>query len=651
MYSAYGVNKALQKDAKVSAVAVLRTDSGELQSKHHTLAVRGVRGRFCLYVNEEMIGESEKGEDSYFDLSGKLAHGDNLIELRFLGEGEALLCSGIVGKIEYLRYENAIIKEISVNRKIEGGTVTLGVGVAMLGEAEHVRAVATLVSSSGQIYYGGLTRGRGNIVIKDPLYWWPKGLGVQNLYKLTVNLYGESEIEDTRETRVGIRKISTPVNPNSSSLEANGVPFLPMGAVVGQVKEADPDVYDRKLRGLVASAAASNFNTLLVPRNVTLPSRFYELCDVHGIVVIREFTGKEDSAFAELVTLSTHPSLGLLDLIGAGDDIPHIVEKLQTLRPDLEFSNHERIPVYSSEISLANEKTYNEKLPSGQRNLFSKTALSLMGDLSIKLLSGISESYLCPSGLSDAAYLSGLVASEKIGEKMKRARLECGKGRAVFSSINEEDAIVSSSSIDFCMRKKALHYKAAKFFSPLAVFADRDGLSVCFSVSNERRLAFIGQLELKIIDNQNRVIYKEIADCQVPKNSSKKLFTKDLTEYVSGHENEYYLEYYIREGLSVASRGTLLFTEPKSFEFSDPKIDAKIVGHDRRYSITLTSSAYAKDVEIDFDGADAVFYENYIDLTQNAPYKISFVLANGEDNAAALTRALRIRSLYDTEKG
>ena len=79
-------------------------------------------------------------------------------------------------------------------------------------------------------------------------------------------------------------------------------------------------------------------------------------------------------------------------------------------------------------------------------------------------------------------------------------------------------------------------------------------------------------------------------------------------------------------------------------------IEAKIVGRDRRYSITLTPSAFAKDVEIDFVGCDVLLYENYVDLTQNSPYKISFVLLNGEDSAQSLTSALKIRSLYDIGK-
>jgi len=649
--SAYEVNKNLQKCASASASAVLRVDSEMLKSKHHALNMRGCNGRFELYLNEELIGESGKGEDSIFEITGKLSHGDNLIEIRFLEMEDALLCSGISGGIEYVRFENAIIKEVSVNRKIESGIVNLGINVTMLGEGDRVRAVATLVSSSGQIYYGGLTRGRGQIVIKDPLYWWPKGLGVQNLYRLTVNLYGESEIEDTKELRVGIRKISTPVNPNSASLEANGVPFLPMGAVVRGIREACPVKYERKLSALITSASMSNFNTLVVAEGVKMPDKFYELCDINGIIAILEFSGKEDSDFDELVRLSPHPSLALIDIVGAGDDVAGVVDKLHALRPDLEFTNHESAPKYPAAYSLPLEKTYKRMLPSGERNLFSKTAIALMGNASLDILKGISESYLCPSTMADAAYLSGLVASEKISLAMRKARLEVGAGRAVFDSLNGEESLVSNASVDFKMRRKALHYKAANAFSPLCVFAEREGNSVCFSVSNERRLAFVGQLEFKIVDNQNRVIYKEIADCQVAKNSSKKLFTKNLSEYVLGHEEEYYLEYYIREGLSVASGGTLLFTEPKSFRFIDPKIDAKIVGHDKRYSVTLTPLAYAKDVEIDFDDAEALFYENYIDLTQNAPYKISFVLVKGEDSAESLIKSLRIRSLYDTFKG
>ena len=128
---------------------------------------------------------------------------------------------------------------------------------------------------------------------------------------------------------------------------------------------------------------------------------------------------------------------------------------------------------------------------------------------------------------------------------------------------------------------------------------------------------------------------------------SKKICSRDLSEYFEGHEKDYYLEYYIKEGLGVASKGTMIFTSPKCFSYLDPHIKAEVVGRDKRYSVTLTADAYAGAVELSFAEHSAVFFENYFDLTQNSPYKISFTLTDGEDSAYALARSLKITSLYD----
>jgi hypothetical protein len=59
--------------------------------------------------------------------------------------------------------------------------------MGMIGDKSEVRAVATLVSPTGKIYYSGLADGSGAISIPDPLLWWPSGMGVPNLYDLAVN--------------------------------------------------------------------------------------------------------------------------------------------------------------------------------------------------------------------------------------------------------------------------------------------------------------------------------------------------------------------------------------------------------------------------------------------------------------------------------
>ncbi len=642
-------NGAKSATGGARAEFIIRVAHTELYSKHHTVILRKAKAPFSVYINGGLLCELTSDRDVlYLDLSGRLSEGDNVLELRFPSEAGDILGAGVYGRAEYVRYDNAIIENVSISQRIDdGGIVTLSVGVSTIGEAENVRAVATLVSASGQIYYGGITKGRGSIILKDPLYWWPKGLGVQNLYKLTVNLYGDREIEDSAELRIGIRRISTPLRQSSSRLEVNGTELVPMGGVFHPISERVPETYEKKLRAAVTNASMAGFNAMVVPAGVVAPDEFYELCDLHGIVVIKEFVGEREEDYLELVRLSRHPSLGFIDFVCKESDAFAAAEKMQKLRPDLEFTMIEHFPKYPSELSLPSQKTMESLLPEGQRNLFSESVLRLTDGGAIKLLREISEDYLCPSSLSEAAYLSGLAASDKIFESLSRARLDPAHGRAIFDSLTDDRFLASGSSVDCFGRRKALHYKVESAFRPLAVFAERSGYTVGFSVSNGRRLAFVGVLEFKIIDNKNRVIYKEFVDCQVGKNASKKIMSKDLKEYISGHENEYYLEYYIKEGLSVASKGTMLFTKPKSFNFLDPKIKADITGRDKRYSITLAQDAYAKGVEISFDGYDVLLSENYFDLTQSSLYKISFTILSGEDSTYALASALRIRSLYD----
>lgn len=646
-FSLFALLSGKSDEREVDVDLPILINSSELSSKHHYVIIHKAVAPFAVYFNGEKTTDVFKDSDRLcIDLSALVKEGENILSLHFLGSDKAL-CAGIYGFTEYVRFDNAIIERITVNQKIEGGVVYLGIGLSALGESDNVRAVATLVSAAGQIYYGGITRGKGSIVIKDPLYWWPKGLGVQNLYRLTVNLYGENEIEDTLETRIGLRKISTPTNPLSSHLEVNGTPFLPMGAVYHPIEEKTPESYSKKLRAVITNAAMSGFNSLVIPKDVKAPDELYELCDVNGIVVIREFLGESPEDYNELLRLSRHPSLGFVDFVCRSDDAIAAAEKMQRLRPDLEFTILESFPTYCKQESLPTPKSCNDLLGEKERNLFSEKAMLLSEGKAVKLLSDISKSYLYPSTLAYASYLSGLVAAEVISEKVRAARLNIDGGRAIFDSLTDDKNFISGASVDSKCRRKALHYKADKLFSPLAVFAERDGYTVGFSVSNERRLAFVGELELKISNNKNRVIYKEIIDCQVAKNSSKKICSRDLSEYFEGHEKDYYLEYYIKEGLGVASKGTMIFTSPKCFSYLDPHIKAEVVGRDKRYSVTLTADAYAGAVELSFAEHSAVFFENYFDLTQNSPYKISFTLTDGEDSAYALARSLKITSLYD----
>ena len=188
--------------------------------------------------------------------------GENKVTLLFSQIDGYHLCAGLFGNMELIRFNGAVIDRVEVCQGFDGSSATIGISLDMLGNSDYVRAVATLVSSSGQIFYGGITRGKGTITVKDPLYWWPKDMGVQNLYKLTINLYGESEIEDTAELKVGIRKVGA--TDGRMTFDILGASFLPMGAVYTPERRCDPELSKTRETAFLNSAARVGINALVI---------------------------------------------------------------------------------------------------------------------------------------------------------------------------------------------------------------------------------------------------------------------------------------------------------------------------------------------------------------------------------------------------
>ena len=126
---------------------------------------------------------------------------------------------------------------------------------------------------------------------------------------------------------------------------------------------------------------------------------------------------------------------------------------------------------------------------------------------------------------------------------------------------------------------------------------------------------------------------------------------RDFSDVILGHENEYYLEYGLREGAVAVTKDTLLFVKPKKFAFVDPAITAQISGIGRSHTMTLKADAFAKDVEIYFEGMDVILSENYFDITSSAPIKINVTVTNVAGvNSFELEDSLRIRCVNSIGK-
>ena len=641
----------LEEGAELTLSSRVYIDYMSSTYKHVYIRVSEAVGAYTLKVNGNVIGSSDGVKEvCFFDAKNALCQGENDISVAFASPE---LDTGIFGKVEILKFGGAVIENVTVSERHEGGAVTLLIKMDTIGSSEGVRAVATLVSGSGQIYYGGINRGRGTIIVRDPLYWWSKGHGVQNIYKLTVNLYGDMEVEDTLEMQLGLSMVSTVNSADGGLIDVNGLGFVPMGCVYRpSPRSSDAAAEKRLIDAHVSSMACAGFNTAVIPvGSPRLCDYFYKLCDSHGILVIHEVSKIDGSARDLIARRAHHPSFAMIDFVGCGDKIDEQAEILREACPDLEFALYEVGESYAFEESLATEQALKINLPSDERNLFSETVEREGREKILGMIEKASEIYPYASNLFDFAYATELCAAERLSEKMIEARLLRGEGgRAVFSGISSDNALISESAMDSLCAWKAPMYYASRAFVPVGAFAKADGLSVDFSISNETKRSFVGRIEYRILDNANNVIFSESRECDAERFSSKRLFIRDFAEYVSGHEREYYLEYYLVDGSSIISKNTLLFCPAKRFKFLDPKIKFEIAGGERRFGVTLTAEAFAKGVEISFEGDKTFLYDNYIDLTSSAPTKVSFELLEGIENAKALESKIKIRSVYDIGK-
>ncbi len=623
-------------------------DDVALSMRNFYLRFRDLSSPAEVYIGDRLIGRCD-GRSNVYNLSvgGLMAKGNNRLSIRFSadGAGDASFV-GMRYPVELLRFSGAIINNITVLERIEGGEADIGITLDLIGDATRTRAVATLTSSTGQLYYAGLTGGRGNITVKDPLFWWPRGQGVQNLYRLSVSLYGEGDVEDNMEIRLGLRTASAAEGGN---ILLNGQSLIPQGAIYLPDGTPDTASAERTAAELVTSAAMAGYNCLLIPDGAPIPTdKFYELCDVHGIMIIEEHSTLDGYDIAALADRAKHPSLVLVELIGDGDR-RDMLKAVREAIPDLSVRLPDERCDYLGLPSLPSMKTLRATIPEDERSLFSHSIEAIAEDNAIReMLLSVAERYPYPRDLSAFAYASALASAHKVGEAIKQSRLSGGlRGRGIFSRLNDSTMAISPAAIDCRGRWKPLQYYSSRHFAPIALYADLEGGGVVFSASSQRRAALVGNLEYRIADSANFTVYSDSVSCEIEGMTARQLHTADISEYITGHEREYYLEYTLKEGSSVVSRGVMLFVPEKHFKFKKPKIKAVITGQDRRFSITLASDVFVKDMELSFDGIDAIFSENYFDMTNDGPVRIDFTLTGGAESAYRLKDALEMRSVAD----
>lgn len=668
----------------------------EAGAKHVYLYVRGVSAVADIYFNGRRFGSASSYDKvSVFDVADLAKEGLNTVEIKCTSpilERRTLCADGSfssefemapyladmgVSEIEIVSTNEAVIKNVGVTQKHENGKVTLKVSVETLGDDENLRAMATLLSPSGKIYFGGISNGVGTISVSDPELWWPNGLGNHLLYKLTVTLYQGEIAADSTKLFVGLRSVELVRREGEAPYVAvNGCRISSFGATYVNEHAIPAEINAKNTELIIKQAAQSGMNTIRVMSEGRCPSdAFYELCDKYGILVWQDITipyvpSGVTTAFAAGITASvrdvvcrttvhTCAALTYLSVVGEpqgakpqsrgelsdfiftatniiapvvekyGNGLAFVTDSYEFFGYDEKYSDNEivgytplpSVPELSSIRAFADNEDINLSSPSVEVHCNCHNAVGNM-------LSMIYKKFRFPNGMQELSYISALAEAYDVRDSVLRARMDKESfTSAVCRQLNDGWPAISAAGIDFFGRQKAISYLARSFFSGCTVIGKTEGTTVTFSVSNETRKPYTGKLFYTLCASSGEYLREGRVDVDVPEFSSKEIVSENFARFITSDLSEYFVTYELNDEKGVCSSGIILFVSPKRHAFVNPVLKTEIVGGGKKYTIKIMSSALALGVKVGFDGIDATFDKNFVDILANVPVMLTFETA------------------------
>lgn len=315
-------------------------------------------------------------------------------------------------------------------------------------------------------------------------------------------------------------------------------------------------------------------------------------------------------------------------------------------------------PRYMSEFgiqSFPSLKTINTFTLPEDRNIFSYVMESHQknGTGNEKILYYVGENYKYPKDFDSLLYASQLIQAEGLRYGVEHWRRNRGRCMgAIYWQLNDCWPVASWSSIDYYGRWKALHYAAKKFFAPILISACEEGTKVSLHVSNESMENVSGKLIWRLMDAKSNIIQKGEKAVEIKTLTSAELEVLDFSMTLDTAEKQRnsYVEYMFMAHSEILSTGTVIFVKAKHFELLNPNIKLNVFEEECKFTIEIFSEAFARFIELELEDADAIFSDNFFDLSAG-DIKIVEILKENmsiELTLDNLKKQLKSRSLFDT---
>lgn len=330
-----------------------------------------------------------------------------------------------------------------------------------------------------------------------------------------------------------------------------------------------------------------------------------------------------------------------------------------------------------------------------------------------KIMTYLSANFRYPKSFGDLVYVSQILQGCAIRFGVEHWRRHRGRCMGtLYWQLNDIWPGASWSSIDHENRWKALHYMAAHFYAPLtsALFAEKNtdavaeritpGKPVVLCAMNESALEHRYEAEICVLTMDLEPVLIKKCSGTLPALRSQDVLSLILPDLLTEtpesvpdslfHGTSTVQNFFLpdppAEGRPCAAQedgssfpqvsdpaaencliaATVRFDDGtvsesvetivpyKHMNLPCPHITAKVAETEdgAAYEITLQTDCFAAFVELDFEGADVIFSDNYFPMIRKEPYKVTVrkrdILRGTFKDAAAFKQRLRVRSLRNT---
>ncbi len=259
------------------------------------------------------------------------------------------------------------------------------------------------------------------------------------------------------------------------------------------------------------------------------------------------------------------------------------------------------------------------------------------------------DTFRLPKDFESLVYLSLVLQAEGIRYGVEHWRRHTNRvSGTLYWQLNDCWPVASWASLDYFGRWKALHYAARRFYAPLMLSIEDAPPKQSIFISSDMLKDWNGTVRWSLVDLDGKVFTSGEKAASVSTNGVTAVESLDFSQYLnddSRRELAFVVELY--EGEICLARQAAFFAPTKHLKLKDPQVTSALSAKDDMLSIEVSSKSLARLVEINLNGADVVFSDNYFDLPAQTKVTVTAPMPAGW-NLKKAKAALDIRSVFDT---